>query len=543
MKKNLFSSLVLILLLTATVSFGQGLENFNNYVGSSGTYTDGTFLGQDGSTWTYTQCRSDRAIVAPSPCMGKNRTPPANVYSGTIQNGCGVISFDYKQAYSTAVNLNLLINGLVYKNVTSPGGTGDTANVHNSGSVTVNVSGDFEIRFEQAVNASSGQVTVDNVTWTGFGGGPLPEPTNYPTAFTAVPSAFTINLSWTDATGAQVPTAYLILASEEDNIELPIDGVPEPNDPNLADGTGALNILPGVQSCQFANLQSNKQFFFKIFPYTNTGSTINYKTDGVPPSATATTPNVAIINYENFNDETFGSWTQYSVIGDTTWTVRTQYGVGGSPYANVTGYDGGGIYVPNEDWLISPAMNFNLYSNEELTFQTAKNYTGPDLEVLISNDYDGTSNPNSADWAPLTATLCPGGWVWTPSGVVNVSGTNGTNVRIAFKFTCTATESATWEVDEILTMGILLVGVPQTTGSRGFSVVPNPSHGQFNLLFGDNSQKEMQIMSVIGQEIFKTNTSLTSLDINVPDLTPGIYFIRVIYPRTSVVMTKKIMIQ
>ena len=52
MKKNLFSSLVLILLLTAAVSFGQGLENFNNYVGSSGTYTDGTFLGQDGSTWT-----------------------------------------------------------------------------------------------------------------------------------------------------------------------------------------------------------------------------------------------------------------------------------------------------------------------------------------------------------------------------------------------------------------------------------------------------------------------------------------------------------
>jgi len=41
----------------------QGFENFNNYSGSTGTYTDGTFLGQDGSTWTYKQCRRDRYII------------------------------------------------------------------------------------------------------------------------------------------------------------------------------------------------------------------------------------------------------------------------------------------------------------------------------------------------------------------------------------------------------------------------------------------------------------------------------------------------
>lgn len=373
-------------------------------------------------------------------------------------------------------------------------------------------------------------------------GTPDPEPTNYPTNFIATPSAFTINLNWTDATGTQLPAKYLILASEEDNIDLPIDGVPEPDDPNLADGTGALNVSYGIQACQFGNLQSNKQFFFKIFPYTNAGSNINYKTNGVPPSATATTPNSVIINYENFNSKTFGTWSQKSIIGDTTWSIDTLHGIAGTPCAKVTGFYGG-VSHQNEDWLISPSMNFNLYTDEEFTFQTAKNYTGPDLEPLISNNYDGSGNPNNFTWAPLNGTLSSGGWVWTPSGAIDVSGTNGTNVHVAFKFTSTDTESATWEVDEALTTGILIVGIPEMASSNGFNFVPNPSKGQFNLIFSDNSQKEVQILSIIGKEIFTTTISQASLYMNIQNLPAGIYFVKVTSPGTAVIQTKKIIIQ
>jgi hypothetical protein len=375
-----------------------------------------------------------------------------------------------------------------------------------------------------------------------LGGTPDPEPSNYPTNFTATPSAFTINLNWTDATGSQLPAKYLILASDMNNIALPVDGVPVADDPILSDGKGALNIAYGVQSCQFGDLQSNKQFFFKIFPYTNAGTNINYKTDGTPPSASATTPNATIINYENFNDTTLGSWMQKSIAGDQTWEIDTIHGVAGTPCAKISGFISGTSYQ-NEDWLISPSMNFNLYINEELTFQTAKNYTGPDLEVLISTNYDGTGNPNNFTWTPLTATFSAGGWVWTPSGTIDVSGFGGLNVHLAFKFTSSSTESATWEVDEILTTGILLVGVPGETATNKFNVLPNPSSGQFNVTFGDYSEKEIQILSVMGKEIYKTNTSLASFTMNLPGLTSGIYFVRVIYPGTSVIITKKITIQ
>ena len=316
MRKQLL--MMALFMVAGLFAIGQGLENFNNYAGTSGTYSSGTFVGQDGSTWTYSNCRSDRAIAAPSPCLGKARNPTAMVLSGNLNGGCGTLSFDYKQGFSTAVNLNVFVNGLLVGNVVSPGGTGDTSVVHNSGPFTVNAPGVFTLLFKQADSIASGQVTIDNVTWTGYTGSALPEPTNYPTNFTTALAPFTINLSWTDATGAQLPGAYLILASDQNNIVAPVDGTAVSNDPNLADGHGALNVLQGVQHATFGNLPSNKQYYFKIYPYTNSGSLINYKTNGTPPYATATTSNTVIIDSIHFTNYTFQNWILKSIVGAQT---------------------------------------------------------------------------------------------------------------------------------------------------------------------------------------------------------------------------------
>jgi hypothetical protein len=368
-----------------------------------------------------------------------------------------------------------------------------------------------------------------------------PEPTNYPTNFTATPHAFTINLSWNDATGTQLPAKYLVLASEQDNIVAPVDGVTQPDDADLSDGTAALNIAYDLQSCQFGNLPSNKQYFFKIFPYTNAGTSINYKTDGTPPSTSATTPNAVIINYENFNDTTMGAWIQKSVTGDQMWVVDTIHGIGGTPCVKASGYSGG-VSNSNEDWLISPAMDFDHYSSEALTFQTARSYSGPDLQVLVSSDYDGAGDPNSFTWTPLTATFSAGSWTWTHSGIIDVSGFNGTAVHVAFKYV-SDTASATWEVDEILTSGVVALGVPQVSGNKDFTISPNPSHGVFRLVFNDPSQKEVQIISLVGKELFRITTTLPFLEINIPELSAGIYFVKVSQQGSSAEMTKKIIIQ
>ncbi len=532
---------MLVMIFLASSSFGQGLENFNNYAGSSGTYTSGTFVGQDGSTWSYTQCRSDRAIVAPSPCLGKGRNPTANVTSGLLLNGCGTLSFDYKQGFSSAVNLNVLVNDLVIGNVTSPGGTGDTANVHNSGPILVNASGSFILKFKQADSLTSGQVTIDNVTWTANSGGPLPEPTNYPTSFTATPSPFMVGLTWVDATGAQAPGAYLILASDQNNITAPVDGTPIPTDANLADGHGALNILQGAQSGSFGSLPSNKTFYFKIFPYTNSGSLINYKTDGTAPSASALTPPTVIIDSIHFTNKTFSNWILKNVTGPQVWSIDSIH-LAGNPFSSMSGYSGSAIV--NEDWLISPSMNFNNYNNEALSFVSAYKYTGSPLELFISKDYDGVGNPGDYTWTPLSANWSAGNFVWTPSGSINLSATNGASVYIGFKYTSDATAASTWELDDIVITGDLLIGMNEKTANEaGFSVTPNPASDKCNLKFNSTGNKEIRMISVIGNSVLEATTNQMSYSLDIHSLSPGIYFIQVTMPESKSTQVSKLIVQ
>jgi len=308
---------------------------------------------------------------------------------------------------------------------------------------------------------------------------PAPTPTNYPTNFTANTAPFTVNLSWTDATGGQLPLGYLVLGSNADNIVLPVDGVPVADDPNLADGSGALNVLQGAQSAVFGNLPSNTTYYFKIFPYTNTGPFIKYKTNGTPPSATATTGDYVMILQKDFQDQTFDPWDTISVSSNKGWII-TSLPPNPNYYAYINGFGGSGN---SEDWLISPSINFDAFQDETLTFMSAYNYVGPPLEVKISNDYITGAMPSTGTWVPLTATLSPGGWVWTPSGNVDLSTISGNNVHVAFKYvsgTTTGNASA-WEVDDIKITGKISLLATVSTNPNFTNITPYAATGSGNV--------------------------------------------------------------
>lgn len=114
------------------------------------------------------------------------------------------------------------------------------------------------------------------------------EPTDHVTGFTAalgIPPHSSITVSWTDASSGTVPDGYLIKASDVSygSIANPVDGVPEPN------STLIRNVAQGVQTYTFNGLNGGTTYYFKIFPYTNSGSNINYKTDGSVPQDDETT--------------------------------------------------------------------------------------------------------------------------------------------------------------------------------------------------------------------------------------------------------------
>ena len=152
--------------------------------------------------------------------------------------------------------------------------------------------------------------------------------------------------------------------------------------------------------------------------------------------------NLNIIFNQDWEGDWHG-WTQVSVEGDETeWTIADHQG---NHYAYINGYNHGA----NEDWLISPAFDLDSYTGVVLTFRTARNYNGNEIEVFFSNDYDG-SNPTTATWQPLACALSQGSWNWVESGSISLDGYSGNNCYIAYKYTCTEDEAAAWEVDDIM---------------------------------------------------------------------------------------------
>lgn len=325
---------------------------------------------------------------------------------------------------------------------------------------------------------------VDNVLLTGEGEYvPDPEPTNYPMDFVANPVGESIALSWTDAVGAQLPAGYLILASDNPNIPAPVDGIPVEDDNVLSDGSGALNINPGVQNAHFYNLLQNTTYYFAIYPYTNSGEFIDYKTDGTPPTAEATTEETTFLLFTDFNAD-WGGWTTVSVVGAQQWSRNNTFGLEGTPCALMSGFSGGNF--ENEDWLISPPVNLSATSNEVLKFFSAKNYVGPRLELRISTDYNGTGNPNDFTWQMFTdeAMWSPGSFAWTESGYIDLSSFTNNTIYVAFQFFSTATESANWEIDNV---SITVEELPPTEPSNypeNFEIVP-PMANDIKLIWED----------------------------------------------------------
>lgn len=149
----------------------------------------------------------------------------------------------------------------------------------------------------------------------------------------------------------------------------------------------------------------------------------------------------------------FSAWRTFSVTGAQTWGLQAS---GGNPsqYVKMNGFASGANNA-NEDWLVSPAQNLSTFTTAILSFETATNFTGDPLTVLISTNYSGSGNPTTATWTPLTGTLATmngGTSNWVASGPININaytGAGNNTVYIAFKYTSTTTSGSDWRVDNV----------------------------------------------------------------------------------------------
>ncbi|MEI6060386.1 MAG: choice-of-anchor J domain-containing protein [Bacteroidota bacterium] len=374
---------------------------------------------------------------------------------------------------------------------------------------------------------SDGICAIDNMSMTVSTGSvtPDPEPTNYPTTFAAASAGTTIKATWTDAVGAQLPAGYLVKISTSANITAPVDGTYTSDDLDLTDGSGAKNVAFGQQTFTFSGLAEGTAYTLKIFPYTNGGTLVNYKTDGTVPSAAATTQNIML--YTNF-DTDLAPWTQFSLTGDQVWTEDLTHGLNSSGCAKMSGFLVTNFV--NEDWLISPAIDFSNTSSTKFQFYSAYNYAGNPLTVLVSTDYASGDPTASGTWTDISssAVFSPGGWAWTPSGFINLGISNVSNVHVAFKYTSDLTAARTWEIDEVVFAGVHSVGIAENgTSNNSTRIYPNPCNGWFNAEMPDNGNFSISISNAQGLLVKSITSASKLMKIETTGLSTGLYFVTV----------------
>lgn len=110
---------------------------------------------------------------------------------------------------------------------------------------------------------------------------------------------------------------------------------------------------------------------------------------------------------------------------------------------------------PMEVWLVTPAINLDASTQEELSFNISANFeTGTILEAFITENYTG--DPTTTEWMLLDANIPVGGsgfGSFVPSDI-NISCLNG-DVHVAFKYLGAAGGAETrYHVDDVKVTGM-----------------------------------------------------------------------------------------
>ncbi len=250
------------------------------------------------------------------------------------------------------------------------------------------------------------------------------------------------------------------------------------------------------------------------------------------------------ILYEPF-EEDLSNWTSYSTEGPQEW----YWGNYGNPpgSANMSGYEGGA--VTNEDWLVSPAMDFSFVVEVTLDFDEAINYgTGnidTEQEVYISTDYPGTGDPaTTGTWEKLIVTGRSSGdsWDFVSVDQVDITAfTQQSEVYLAFRYVSTTDGAATWEVDNVWVRGIFDVGMDNMRTNEQVKTYPNPTSGMLTLEAEGFDEGTYQIISINGNIVKSGILNGAKQRLTLTSLPSGIYTLRI--TKENNIATKQIIIK
>lgn len=153
----------------------------------------------------------------------------------------------------------------------------------------------------------------------------------------------------------------------------------------------------------------------------------------------------------NDGDLTALGWTNVNVSGGSELFESNSFS--GDRYMKVSAFGTG--ENPMETWLVSPAINLDGSTEEELSFEISANFeSGLVLSALITENYTG--DPTTTEWTQLDVAIPVGGGGFGSFALLktNISCLNG-DVNVAFKYNGSAGAAETrYHIDDVKVTGM-----------------------------------------------------------------------------------------
>ena len=158
---------IILTFFTFNLSHGQGLEDFTNSNATS-SYSDGSFEGNNGITWSYIASRngnndSNASGIELPALMLRRASSGSKITSSAISGGISNFSVKLYKGFTGGGDrqVELFING-VSMGTSTPF---DDFSEYTFSVDDINISGSIEI---EIVNTTPKQIIIDDISWTGF---------------------------------------------------------------------------------------------------------------------------------------------------------------------------------------------------------------------------------------------------------------------------------------------------------------------------------------------------------------------------------------
>lgn len=311
--------------------------------------------------------------------------------------------------------------------------------------------------YDAANWSTSGTAIAFTTTDFTLSGGTLKaEPSNHVSTFAAAANgAFQIDLTWNDNDGAEAADGFLILGKKAAGSYAAVaDGSAVSDDSDWSDDNFALNVGSGVQAASITGLDYSTSYDFIIYPYTNSGSNIDFKTAATVPTVSASTGALATLPYsQDFTAAGVpAGWTF------TDFTIANSANAGGSANeAELTfsNDNAGTSAVVAEPLNTSGASLLDLSWKQNVVYFTGG--SGADYVVKVQTSTDGSSYTDV-----YTKTVSADETATETIQITAANGAGSANLYIRWLYFSNGNRFSYWRIDDI---SVATATLPSITAS------------------------------------------------------------------------------